>query len=111
MFEVNLFTPAQFGAFIPWLMLHRGPLSVLVHPNTGHELHDHTVNAIWLGEKLPLDTSILLLREEDSDHTRTVEGPKVGMEAPKVVQQRKVPEGRPIVVGGPKVAHKASDYP
>ncbi|KAF3171938.1 hypothetical protein TWF225_009015 [Orbilia oligospora] len=63
MFEVNLFTPAQFGAFIPWLMLHRGPLSVLVHPNTGHELHDHTVGAVWLGEKLPLDVSILGLRE------------------------------------------------
>src|SRR6266480_7266227 len=34
MFEVNLFTPAQFGAFIPWLVINRGPLSVLVHPNT-----------------------------------------------------------------------------
>lgn len=27
MFEVNLFTPAQFGAFIPWLVINRGPLS------------------------------------------------------------------------------------
>lgn len=34
MFEVNLFTPAQFGAFIPWLTIWRGPLSVLVHPNS-----------------------------------------------------------------------------
>ena len=34
MFEVNLFTPAQFGAFIPWLVINRGPLSALVHPNT-----------------------------------------------------------------------------
>ncbi|KAI4843464.1 hypothetical protein E4T44_06725, partial [Aureobasidium sp. EXF-8845] len=25
MFEVNLFTPAQFGAFIPWLVINRGP--------------------------------------------------------------------------------------
>ena len=34
MFEVNLFTPAQFGAFVPWLVYNRGPLSVLIHPNT-----------------------------------------------------------------------------
>ena len=34
MFEVNIFTPAQFGAFIPWLVINRGPLSVLIHPNT-----------------------------------------------------------------------------
>ncbi|RMZ06896.1 hypothetical protein D0860_05332 [Hortaea werneckii] len=26
MFEVNLFTPEQFGAFVPWLVIHRGPL-------------------------------------------------------------------------------------
>lgn len=75
MFEVNLFTPAQFGAFIPWLMLHRGPLSVLVHPNTGNELHDHTVGAVWLGEKLPLDVSILELREGSG--VNVVEGPKL----------------------------------
>lgn len=34
MFEVNLFTPAQFGAFVPWLVINRGPLSALIHPNT-----------------------------------------------------------------------------
>ena len=48
MFEVNVFTPAQFGAFVAWLVINRGPLSALVHPNTG----DHGVSAsssqIWL---------------------------------------------------------------
>lgn len=44
MFEVNLFTPAQFGAFIPWLVINRGPLSALVHPNTDEEERDHTVS-------------------------------------------------------------------
>lgn len=34
MFEVNVFTPAQFGAFVAWLVINRGPLSALVHPNT-----------------------------------------------------------------------------
>lgn len=66
MFEVNVFTPAQFGAFVAWLAIWRGPLSVLVHPNTipggdgGEtaeecELRDHAERAIWMGEKVPLD--------------------------------------------------------
>lgn len=52
MFEVNLFTPAQFGAFIPWLVINRGPLSALVHPNSVDEKgnyidpeRDHTQRA------------------------------------------------------------------
>jgi DOPA 4,5-dioxygenase len=40
MFEVNLFSPKQFGAFIPWLVINRGPLSALVHPNTTGEEAD-----------------------------------------------------------------------
>lgn len=58
MFEVNVFTPAQFGAFIPWLVINRGPLSALVHPNTGDDVRDHTQRATWLGEKMTLDLSI-----------------------------------------------------
>lgn len=64
MFEVNVFTPAQFGAFVAWLAIWRGPLSALIHPNTDPEegeadneveYRDHTERAIWMGEKLPLD--------------------------------------------------------
>ena len=66
MFEVNLFTPAQFGAFIPWLSVWRGPLSALIHPNTTEEgipeherdLKNHTKDAIWMGERLPLDIGL-----------------------------------------------------
>ncbi|KAI1662330.1 DOPA-like domain-containing protein [Daldinia decipiens] len=63
MFEVNLFSPAQFGAFIPWLAIYRGPLSVLVHPNTveedeGAERRNHSQRAIWMGERLPLDLDL-----------------------------------------------------
>lgn len=61
MFEVNVFTPEQFGAFVPWLVINRGPLSVLLHPNCedGDELRDHTQRATWLGEKVPLDVGML----------------------------------------------------
>jgi aromatic ring-cleaving dioxygenase len=67
MFEVNLFTPAQFGAFIAWLAVWRGPLSVLIHPNTvtpagrdrrAEERLDHSERAIWMGERVPLDLTI-----------------------------------------------------
>lgn len=82
MFEVNLFTPAQFGAFIPWLVIHRGPLSALVHPNTTaeEEERDHTQRATWLGERIPLDLSIFKLmkerqkREEEEAEVKAKEG-------------------------------------
>ena len=64
MFEVNLFTPEQFGAFVPWLEIWRGPLSVLVHPNTGDDVRDHTQRAIWMGEKYPLDLSLFKKMKE-----------------------------------------------
>lgn len=81
MFEVNVFTPGaclpyvplhmarpkadiliceeQFGAFIPWLVINRGPLSALIHPNTGDDERDHTQRATWMGTPLPLNTRVL----------------------------------------------------
>lgn len=44
---------------LPWLMLNRLGLTVLVHPNTGDEVADHLQHAIWLGGFLPLDASAL----------------------------------------------------
>lgn len=67
MFEVNVFTPAEFGAFVPWLVVNRGPLSVLLHPNTVEEEEErnHTQRAVWLGERVPLDLRVFgLLREK-----------------------------------------------
>ena len=66
MFEVNVFTPAQFGAFIPWLVINRGPLSALVHPNTGDDERDHTQRATWLGDRMPLDLSVFKRLREAS---------------------------------------------
>ena len=75
MFEVNLFTPAQFGAFIAWLVINRGPLSALVHPNTGDDERDHTQRAVWLGEKVPLDLSLFRrMRELEGKLEKVVEG-------------------------------------
>ena len=64
MFEVNVFSPAEFGAFVAWLVVHRGPLSALVHPNTGDDIRDHTINATWMGTPLELDIEVLRKFEE-----------------------------------------------
>src|ERR1700753_227112 len=53
MFQIA-FAPALFPTLAPWLMLNREGLDVLLHPETGDDLADHTTHAAWLGEKLPL---------------------------------------------------------
>jgi DOPA 4,5-dioxygenase len=53
------FSPEQFGEVIPWLALHRKDLVVFVHPETGDDLADHTMHALWMGKMLQLDLSKL----------------------------------------------------
>ena len=48
------FDTASFGNFVPWLMLNRQGLTVLVHPNTRDERRDHLVHAVWMGEVLEI---------------------------------------------------------
>jgi aromatic ring-cleaving dioxygenase len=52
------FTAAQFATIVPWLMLNRQGLDVLVHPLTDSSYDDHSRYAIWLGAPvaLKLDT-------------------------------------------------------
>jgi DOPA 4,5-dioxygenase len=53
------FLPDQFGKVVPWLMLHREELNILVHPETGDDVADHTLHSLWLGEKLELNVEVL----------------------------------------------------
>jgi len=48
------FPREMLGAFVPWLMLNRDGLTVLLHPETGDDLTDHTAHAAWFGAMLPL---------------------------------------------------------
>jgi DOPA 4,5-dioxygenase len=48
------FTPAQFEKIVPWLMLNRQGLDVLVHPLTDNSYDDHSRYAVWLGSPVPL---------------------------------------------------------
>ena len=49
-----IFGNSEFNKLVPWLMLNRCGLSILVHPETGNDLDDHTNHAMWLGEQLDL---------------------------------------------------------
>lgn len=52
------FGPEKAGDVIGWLALNREGLVVLIHPETGDALKDHTDHAIWMGAIKPLDLSI-----------------------------------------------------
>jgi aromatic ring-cleaving dioxygenase len=61
------FEPDEFSKIVPWLMLNRRGLDILVHPNTGDAVEDHDVNPLWLGDRQPLD--IEMLRRFESRQT------------------------------------------
>jgi DOPA 4,5-dioxygenase len=53
------FDVAEFPRLVPWLMLNRAGLNVLVHPLTGDDYEDHARHALWLGTPLPLRLEML----------------------------------------------------
>lgn len=53
------FAAAELPRLLPWLMLNRDGLSVLVHPVTGNDYNDHARFALWLGTPLPLRLEVL----------------------------------------------------
>ena len=54
-----IFKTDQFQQVVPWLMLNRNGLDVLVHPLTHSSYDDHSKNALWLGTPVPLKLDIL----------------------------------------------------
>ena len=61
------FRAERFAEVIPWLALHRGGLTVFIHPITGQDLRDHRDHAIWMGAVRPLDLSVLRDFSDDYD--------------------------------------------
>jgi DOPA 4,5-dioxygenase len=70
MYQVSFDVPT-FAQFVPWLMLNRAGLAVLVHPNTGRELADHLEQGLWLGEILPIVNQDMLREETEAEEART----------------------------------------
>ena len=58
MYQVK-FATKEFPRLVPWLMLNRLGLNILVHPNTGDAYQDHATHALWLGNKLKLRLDVL----------------------------------------------------
>jgi DOPA 4,5-dioxygenase len=58
MYQV-LFPVGLYPEVVPFIALNRGGLAVLVHPNTGRDRDDHSHHAMWMGEVLPVDLSVL----------------------------------------------------
>jgi len=58
MFQIA-FAREMLAAFLPWLMLNRDGLSILLHPETGNDVADHSDHAAWLGAMLPLRLDVL----------------------------------------------------
>jgi len=54
-----VFKPDQFDHVVPWLMLNREGLDVLVHPLTTDAVEDHRGYAIWLGNPVELRLNTL----------------------------------------------------
>lgn len=58
MYQVK-FDPDEFSKLVPWLMLNHEGLNVLIHPQTGDDVADHSNNALWLGKQLELNIEFL----------------------------------------------------
>jgi aromatic ring-cleaving dioxygenase len=52
------FPTQMLESFVPWLMLNRDGLTVLLHPETGNDYNDHTAHAAWFGAVLPLRVEV-----------------------------------------------------
>lgn len=53
------FATEKLSEIVPWLMLNRNGLNLLVHPLTGDDLRDHRDYAMWLGKSLNLNLDAL----------------------------------------------------
>lgn len=61
------FQTGEFVRFVPWLMLNRRDLAVLLHPNTGRPRSDHLNHAMWLGEILGVNAEPLPEHETEPE--------------------------------------------
>lgn len=75
------FLPKVFADFLPWLMLNREGLTILIHPNTGAPRADHMVHSVWLGAVLPLKADALpVAGDVNTMDTETNTQPALGLD-------------------------------
>jgi aromatic ring-cleaving dioxygenase len=54
-----IFSTAEFASVVPWLMLNRHGLNVLIHPLTDDSVRDHDTDCAWLGTPVQLKLHVL----------------------------------------------------
>jgi aromatic ring-cleaving dioxygenase len=54
-----IFKTEEFQHVVPWLLLNREGLNVLIHPLTHSSHDDHSKHALWLGTPVPLKLDTL----------------------------------------------------
>ena len=54
-----IFQAGEFQNIVPWLMLNREGLDVLIHPLTESSYDDHSKNALWMGTPVPMRLDVL----------------------------------------------------
>jgi aromatic ring-cleaving dioxygenase len=57
-----MFRAAQFENIVPWLMLNRQGLDLLVHPLADNSSEDRLRYAAWLGSPVPLKLNTMCRR-------------------------------------------------
>lgn len=58
MYQIQ-FISDLFPSLVPFVMMNRMGLTILLHPESGYPRDDHTINAVWMGSMLPLNLDVL----------------------------------------------------
>lgn len=51
--------PEHFAETVSWIVQNRNGYDILIHPNTGCELEDHSWWAMWAGKPWEIDLSVM----------------------------------------------------
>jgi aromatic ring-cleaving dioxygenase len=54
-----IFAEDQFQDMVPWLMVNRDGLDILVHMLSSDSVADHSSRALWLGNPVPMKLEVL----------------------------------------------------
>ncbi len=57
-----IFEADAFQTVVPWLMLNRLGLDILIHPLTDDMVDDHSIYALWLGSPIELKLNTMQRR-------------------------------------------------
>jgi len=83
---------------LSWFMQNRGNLTILLHALTRYEIEDHTTRSMFIGPRIPLDTSVLSedLGENLDLCLPITSNSKEHQPKPKSQQHRKNPQSNSI---------------